>query len=147
MKTSGTHPVSRWLVLGVAASIAMLTATNLTACAPASGRCLPAPLEASPTGVRPGESLTVKSEAAECDLGYGYGDGAAYSIVVISSSGEKSEEVDVPVAEDGSFSTEVVVESFPAGQASVVVSGSSYDDCGDDSGSCAAYIVEVTVES
>lgn len=146
MRTSGTHPVSRWLVLGVAASIAMLTATNLTACAPASGRCLPAPLEASPTGVRPGESLTVTSEAAECDLGYR--DGAAYSIVVISSSGEKSEEVDVPVAEDGSFSTEVVVpESFPAGQASVVVSGSSYDDCGDDSGSCAAYIVEVTVES
>ncbi|AQY00241.1 hypothetical protein B2G67_01135 [Microbacterium foliorum] len=133
-------------MLGVAASIAMLTATNLTACAPASGRCLPAPLEASPTGVRPGESLTVTSEVAECDLGYG--DGAAYSIVVISSSGEKSEEVDVPVAEDGSFSTEVVVpESFPAGQASVVVSGSSYDDCGDDSGSCAAYIVEVTVES
>jgi len=133
------------MVLGLAASIAMLTATSLTACAPASDRCLPAPLEASSTGVRPGGSLTVKSEAAECDLGYE--DGTAYSIVVISSSGERSEEVDVPVEGDGSFSTEVVVpESFPAGEASVVVSGSSYDDCGDDSGSCAVHSVEVTVE-
>jgi len=146
MKTLGTCPRSRWRVLGLAASIAILTVGSLTACAPASDRCLPAPLAAAPTEVRPGESLTVESEAAECDLGYK--DGAIYSVVVISSSGEKSEEVDVPVERDGSFATDIVVpESFSAGQASVVVSGSVYDDCGDDSGSCAAYMVEVMVES
>ena len=134
------------VVLGLAVSIAMLTAANLTACAPASDRCLPAPLEASPTEVSPGESLTIRSEAAECDLGYE--DGAAYSIVVFSSTGERSEAVNVPVERDGSFSTEVVVpESFPVGQASVLVGGSAYDDCGDSSGSCAAYLVDVIVES
>lgn len=146
MKTLGTDPGSRWRPLGLAASITMLTAGSLTACAPASDRCLPAPLAASPTEVSPGESLTVESEAAKCDLGYE--DGATYSVVVISSSGEKSEEVDVPVERDGSFSTDVVVpESFPDGHASVVVSGSAYDDCGDDSGSCAAYTIEVMIES
>ena len=146
MKTSRSVPASKWRVFGLVASIATLTAGSLTACAPASDRCLPAPLAASPTDVSPGESLTVESEAAECDLGYE--DGPTYSVVVISSSGEKSEEVDVPVERDGSFSTDIVVpESFPAGQASVVASGSAYDDCGDDSGSCAAYTVEVMIES
>lgn len=146
MNALGTKPGSWWQALGLVASIAMLTAGSLTACAPASDRCLPAPLAASPTEVSPGESLTVESEAAECDLGYE--DGVTYSVVVISSSGEKSEEVDVPVERDGSFSTDIVVpQSFPAGQASVVVSGSAYDDCGDESGSCAAYSVEVMVES
>lgn len=146
MKTQGTSPGSRWRALGLAASIAMLIAGSLTGCAPASDRCLPAPLAASPTEVRPGESLTVESEAAECDLEYE--DGATYSVGLISSSGAKSEEVDVPIERDGSFSIDIVVpESFPVGQASVVVSGSAYDDCGDESGSCAAYTVEVMIES
>lgn len=144
MKARRTRPVSRVLLLGLAASIAMLTATTLTACAPEPDRCLPAPLDVSSADVAPGESLTVRSAAAECDLGYE--NGASYSIAVVSSSGEQSDDVDVPVERDGSFSTEITVpESFPDGAASVVVSGSPYDECDEDSGSCAAYVVDITV--
>lgn len=101
---------------------------------------------ASSTQVSPGESLTVESAAAGCELGYL--NGATYSIVLISASGERSAAVEVPVERDGSFSAEILVpETFPTGEASALVSGSSYDECGDDPGSCAVYSVDVVIES
>ncbi|WP_394194950.1 hypothetical protein [Microbacterium foliorum] len=134
------------VALVLSASIAILIATGLTACAPATERCLPASLGASSTQVSPGESLTVESAAAGCELGYL--NGATYSIVLISASGERSAAVEVPVERDGSFSAEILVpETFPTGEASALVSGSSYDECGDDPGSCAVYSVDVVIES
>lgn len=127
-----------------AAFVALLVAATLSACAPSADRCLPAPLEATPTEVRAGESVTIESGAAECDLGYD--DDTAYSIELVSSSGERSDEVEVRVGGDGRFSTTTVVpDSFPSGVATVVVSGSTYDDCDDDSGSCAVYSTDITV--
>lgn len=145
MKASLTHPETRRQRLVSAGLAALLFAATLSACSPGANRCLPADLEASPSEVRAGESLTIASAAAECDLGY---DGETpYSIVLISSSGERSDDVELPVREDGRFSEELVVpDSFPAGASSVVVTGSTYDDCGDDdSGSCAAYSTDITV--
>lgn len=135
---------SRRLRLFPAGLVVVLLAGTLSACAPASDRCLPARLDASPAQVSAGETITVASAAAECDLGYD--DGATYSVVIISSSGDRSDAVDVPVKEDGRFSVELAVpESFPSGPASVVVSGSTYDDCGEESGSCAVYSADITV--
>lgn len=89
--------------------------------------------------------MTIASGPAECDLAYG--NDAAYSIILIADSGERSDPASVSVGEDGSFSAELPVpESFPAGNASAVVTGSPHDDCTDDSASCALYAVDFTVE-
>lgn len=144
MKASPSRPYARGRRLVSVSSAALLFAATLSGCASGPNRCLPADLEASPTVVRAGESLIVASAAADCDLGYV--EDTTYSIVLISSSGERSEDAELPVSEDGRFSGELLVpDSFPSGTASVVVTASTYDDCDDGSGSCAGYSTDIAV--
>lgn len=128
-----------------AAGLALsLTAASLmvTGCAPAA-RCFPEPLKATPASVAAGGAVTISSAAARCDLGYP--DGHTYSIV-LWHRGIHSESSSVRVAPDGAFGTELTVPAdFPHGEAFVVVSGSTYDDCA-DTGSCAGYSTTITVE-
>jgi len=88
----------------------------------------------------------IGSGPADCDLGYD--SETRYSIALISSSGVESEEPDVPVNDDGSFSAEIVVpEDFRTGSALISVKGSPYDDCDyGGSGSCASYVVDLEIE-
>ena len=81
---------------------------------------------------------------AVCDLGYD--SKSTYTVVLFSSTSQQSDPMEVPVDDDGTFSAEIrVPETFTSGIASVTVSGSPYDDCGDESGSCAVYSVDVTI--
>ena len=134
---------SRWRLPAIAA-VTVMTASLLAACNGATQRCLPAELAASPKKVGPGDSLRLTSGPAECDLDLD-GD-ARYTIVLYSSTAQESEPVEIPIDNTGVFSSEVLIpESFTPGIASVVVTGSPYDDCGDESGSCAQYSVDVTI--
>ncbi|WP_144875948.1 hypothetical protein [Microbacterium sp. 1.5R] len=127
-------------------SIAMATAlaaSGLTACA-STTRCLPAELTASPARIAAGDTLTLASGPAECDLGFE--SEPIYTVVLYSSTAQQSEPLEVAPGEDGTFSSEISIpESFSPGIATVVVTGSPYDECGNESGSCAQYSVDVTI--
>lgn len=108
----------------------------------AVARCLPARLHASPDTVAPGGSLTVWSQAADCDLGYR--PGKTYT-VALHHPGQSTPTMVTTVAEDGSFRlTLAVPATFPSGPAAVIVHGSPMDHC-DDGSSCALYAADVTV--
>ncbi|SDS22370.1 hypothetical protein SAMN04489860_1076 [Paraoerskovia marina] len=127
------------------ASVLAVVACTLTACSASPGDCLPEPLEVSSATVAPGESVIVSSPAAACATGTD----RTYALVLHSEvrTDTSTEPVVTDVAADGSFSTEIPVPSaFPGGPASVVVTGSAFDECTDE-GSCAAYQAEVEVTS
>lgn len=112
--------------------------------------CLPAPLEVAPPRPDAGTTVTVSSPAAECDLGYSAGH--TYSVTLVAEGvpgtpGTRTSPVEVEVAADGSFSVPLPIpDGFPRGDASVVVTGSPYDECGKDgTGSCAGYTAAVRV--
>ncbi|RDV44124.1 hypothetical protein DOE76_13845 [Leifsonia sp. ku-ls] len=108
-----------------------------------AARCLPARLTASPGTVAPGESLTVSSTGADCDLGYRAGH--TYT-VALHHPGQSTPPIETAVAEDGSFRlTLTVPATFPSGPAAVIVHGSPMDDCHDTGSSCAGYAASVTV--
>ncbi|ERK71402.1 hypothetical protein [Leifsonia aquatica] len=138
----------------VAAGLAAALALTLAGCGSSArlgiDRCLPAPLEVTPPGPDAGTTVTVSSPAAECDLGYSAGH--TYSVTLVAEGvpgtpGTRTSPVEVEVAADGSFSVPLAIpDDFPRGDASVVVSGSPYDECGKDgTGSCAGYTAAVHV--
>ncbi|WP_313539679.1 hypothetical protein [Leifsonia aquatica] len=122
------------------------TLARLPAWGPGGG----APLEVPPPGPDAGTTVTISSPAAECDLGYSAGH--TYSVTLVAEGvpgapGTRTSPVEVEVAADGSFSVPLAIpDDFPRGDASVVVSGSPYDECGTDgTGSCAGYTAAVRV--
>ncbi|MGO4534199.1 hypothetical protein [Leifsonia sp. 2MCAF36] len=107
-------------------------------------RCLPPPLQVEPSVVSPGQVVTVSSRAAGCDLGYA--PDRMYNVSLLRAGTGLAPE-SVAVNQDGSFSTSVLVaNTFPSGDATIVVKGSPYDDCADSTfGSCAGYTATISV--
>jgi hypothetical protein len=140
----------RIVVAGLAAALALTLAGCGSSARLRIDRCLPAPLEVTPPGPDAGTTVTISSPPADCDLGYS--DGHTYSVTLMApgapgTPGTRTPPVEVEVAADGSFSVPLAIpDDFPRGDASVVVSGSPYDECGKDgTGSCAGYTAAVRV--
>ncbi len=135
--------VRKWAAtMGViVTSAALLTGCGIVDVAPQ--KCFPSRVHVTPGAAAPGETITVSSEAADCDLGYR--EGHTYSVAVIVPHHRSPESV-VPVDVDGRFSSELTIPAdFPSGDAWVVVAGSPYDQCDDTRGSCAGYGAGLTV--
>ncbi|WP_029253017.1 hypothetical protein [Paraoerskovia marina] len=135
--------MTRIVAVASVLAVVAVVACTLTACSASPGDCLPEPLEVSSTTVAPGEGVIVSSPAAACATGTD----RTYTLVLHSEvlTDTSTEPVVTDVAADGSFSTEIPVPSaFPGGPASLVVSGSTFDECSDE-GSCAAYQTEVEI--
>ncbi|WP_285115103.1 hypothetical protein [Leifsonia sp. fls2-241-R2A-40a] len=106
--------------------------------------CLPGRLSVDPAVVAAGGSVTLASGPARCDLGYERGH--TYSVKVMHRQLASPPTV-VEVEPSGRFLTRVVIpESFPAGDAVIVVTGSPFDRCAEEGyGSCAGYAVDITI--
>ena len=90
----------------------------------------------------------VSSPAAQCTLAYP--PGTSYTLTLVSDADDQAlRTTAAPVATDGAFSTAVdIPPGFPTGPASILVSGSTMDQCGQDPPpgvSCAAYQVTLTI--
>ena len=125
--------------------LTILCSVPLVACASdGSEWCGPAALHVTPDRAAPGASVTVSSPAAACDLGLG--EGATYVVTLHSDTGRRGRPVEAPVSPEGAFSVEVPVPAgFPTGPASVLVTGSPLDSCGEGA-SCAAYTAAMEIE-
>ena len=106
--------------------------------------CLPGPLRVSPATAAPVEVISVSSGPSDCNLGYR--PGRTYR-VTLERSHVAAPAVEVEPSRDGSFSISLVVpDGFPSGEAAVVVTGSSFDQCDDTGfGSCAGYMAPVRI--
>lgn len=125
----------------VVAFAALLTGCGTVEVGPQ--KCFPSRVHVAPGTAAPGETITVSSEAADCDLGYR--EGHTYSVAVIAPHHRSPESV-VPVDGAGRFSAELTIPAdFPSGDAWVVVEGSPYDHCDDTHGSCAGYTTALTI--
>lgn len=121
--------------------VVLMAASGIVACS--QERCLPEALEVSPETVAPGEAVTVSSPAAGCVLAPPRDGGYRLTLVGFADSWELGA---VDPAADGAFATTVTIPpAAPAGRASIVVTGSAYDDC-PDGGSCVGYQVDVRIE-
>lgn len=114
---------------------------------PTERPCLPERLELSSSAVAPGQRFTLSAPATTCDLDY---DEQLYSVSLglMDPSGPIELATNVPVADDGGFSVEVVVpQGVRAGDAVIVVTGSAYDRCADTSSgaSCASYSTNLSI--
>ncbi|MDN4614568.1 hypothetical protein P5G50_08895 [Leifsonia sp. F6_8S_P_1B] len=134
--------------LGVLGAVVVLAAAALAGCAgPAyvsAHVCLPDRLVAEPSAAAPGEVVLISSGGVECNLGY---EGDHSYRVTVRQVGASSPAIGVPVQENGTFHAAITVpEAFTAGEAVIVVEGSTYDQCDDSGfGSCAGYSVGITV--
>lgn len=132
-------------LLAIAAAL-IIPSCLVTSCSSRDTTCLPAALEVSHATAKPGTLLQVSAPPAACDLGYA--DQEVYTLELISENPDavNSSLQEAKVNEDGSFSSDILIPSnFPLGPASVLVTGSPFDDCKDDK-SCAAYTVSFVVE-
>ncbi|HJX78677.1 hypothetical protein [Glutamicibacter sp.] len=127
-------------IYGLAGAITLMVPLLLaTGCSKSQERCLPEAMSLSETTAQPGGTITVSAPAAKCDLGYA--EGKNYTLRLISEYSETDplEGREILVNTDGSFSDEVPIPTdFPQGAATLLVTGSPYDECG-DAESCAAY--------
>lgn len=124
-----------------------LVAGLLTGCTGSEGvgaaECLPPRLQVAPDVAAPGDTITVSSGPAECDLGYRSGHVYTLALAVPRLA---SPETTVRVATDGRFSATVTVpDTFPPGDAAIIVHGSPYDHCDGSRGSCAGYTAAITI--
>lgn len=116
----------------------------VTGCS-ASNTCLPEALSAGEAIVDAGSDVKISAPRAACGLGYEPGKTYGLALLSVETPTRRQEPVRVPVDRDGSFGMVLTIpRDFPAGHATVLVTGSPLDDCGDE-GSCAAYSVSFTV--
>lgn len=135
-------PSLAWLV---AAGALLVCVTGCSGSADAGQRCLPSPLQLSSTTVAAGAQVTVSSEPMTC--GASYPQGTTYTLSLKAGPTAPVQLTQVPVPADGAFSTTVTIPaSTPAGEASIDVRGSLFDQpCQDGESSCAAYTTVLTV--
>jgi len=108
-------------------------------CASTTSQCLPGALEISHGSAAPGSAVTISSEPTACDLQIANGTTYTFTLVAEAHGDGPVDLGSTPVNSDGSFSSAVLIpEDFPSGNATLLVTGSAFDDCvlGD---SCAAY--------
>ncbi|OIH83409.1 hypothetical protein BLJ79_15085 [Arthrobacter sp. UCD-GKA] len=138
-------PTPRLQVLADLGILGLAGSFLVSGCA-SSNPCLPEPMSASAAAVEAGASLVVSAPSATCNLGYGPETTYGLTLISVVPPAWPPVSIRVPVNQDGSFSTRVrIPKDFPAGDATVLVTGSPLDGCGTE-GSCAAYSVSFTVQ-
>ncbi|GMA24253.1 hypothetical protein GCM10025864_20120 [Luteimicrobium album] len=109
--------------------------------------CTPGPLEVSPGTVAPGGQVTVRSGKVSCTIDRGY----THYELHLRSMEDDAVVGTVEVGTHGEFATTVTIPADAhAGDASLVVSGSTYDYCPQHAGpaaDCAAYHGDVVVDA
>ncbi|MCI0155371.1 hypothetical protein KNO15_01500 [Leifsonia shinshuensis] len=131
-----------------AVTLILVSASLLTGCGGvgevAIQDCLPRPLRLTPASAAPGDTITVASGPADCDLGYH--DGTTYTMRIVLPHHQSPDTI-VPVGVDGRFTARLTIPpEFPTGDAWVTVDGSPFDRCGDSSaGSCVGYTARLTI--
>jgi len=142
-KTRTQIAASLAVLLAAGATVALLSYARSSGAIRPAAACFPAPLQAEPAVVHPGQPLTVRSGAAACRLGYA--PRHAYS-VTLQHRESVTTPISVDVTPDGRFRATIdVPATFPRGDAVVIVTGSPYDRC-EDSGSCVGYSVTLVVD-
>lgn len=125
----------------------MLATSTVTGGCTSQARCLPEPLVVSPATAPAGSSVVVSSPPAACDLDYP--PGTAYVVTLRANADGVARETAAPVGTDGEFSAVVEIPAdFPAGPATISVTGSTFDECADDPPAgvaCASYQTTLTV--
>jgi hypothetical protein len=131
-------------------AVFLLTAAGLAACRGVQlgdgNQCLPSPMTASPSQIVVGGTVTVSSPSFACRASYPAGKQYRLLLAEVGRAAPWSLGR-VPVGRDGSFRASLVIPTdAPPGEASIEVSGSAFDDCGDTAGgSCAGYAVALTL--
>jgi hypothetical protein len=111
---------------------------------PTENTCVPGALSASPTQVEAGGTVTVSAAPASCAIEFTDGRRFTLDLGSVGSSDVLWTD-EVPVAQDGTFSTVVhVPPHVPAGSAYVRVAGGYRFSC-DDTGSCADDSVSIQI--
>lgn len=108
--------------------------------------CYPEPLQVNPVSVPAGSDVAVSSGPFQCQNSYPSGKTYGLALNEPSGPGKLSDLGSYPVSADGSFNALVrIPNSYPAGPAYIIVSGSTFDQCRDSEGSCAAYVASLTI--
>jgi hypothetical protein len=124
------------------ALVAVLIGGGTSACS-SPPSCFPEQITATPATASPGQTITVESQAASCDLGYPQGKN--YQIRFYQGTSAVGEPVNISVSPDGSFSQRIQLPSaLNRGPTDAEIIGSSFDTCSDGA-SCATYSVRVEV--
>ena len=139
-------------VLAVRLVVVALLATSLLlpACGfpnPFSGStCYPEPLQVNPVTVPAGSDVTVSSRPFQCQNSYPSGKTYRLTLNEPTAPGTLVDLGSYPVSANGSFQAMVRIPSSSSpGLANIIVSGSTFDQCKDSEGSCAAYVASVTI--
>ena len=130
---------------GVLVVVVILLGVPACSGSSSGSHCLPPLPRATPTKVSVGETITVTTDPADCDLNYPKD---KQYVVTFGHSGSERQLAtqDVRVKPDGTFVAHITVPvGIRPGMAWINVAGSPYDRPCQDTGSCVSYTTTVTV--
>lgn len=114
-------------------------------CASTASQCLPSALDVSPGSALPSSPATIASAPAACELQIANGTTYRLTLAAEARGDTPADPGLTPINSDGSFSIAVAIpEDFPSGNATILVTGSAFDDCV-PTDSCAAYSVSLRI--
>jgi hypothetical protein len=135
---------------GLTVGILMAVTIGLPACSspvPGSSPCLPEPLHVDPSRVGAGTAVTVTSDGFKCHGSYPAGRKYHLTLGFVG----RASLMDLggyPVNTDGSFHSSVTIPAnAPPGEARIIVSGSSFDQCTGSNPPCLGYVVRLEILS
>jgi len=129
----------------------MAVTIGLPACAspvPGSSPCLPEPLHVDPSRVVAGTAVTVTSDGFKCHGSYSAGKKYHLTLGFVGRA-SLMDLGSYPVNADGSFHSSITIPANASpGEARIIVSGSSFDQCtGSGNPPCLGYVVRLEILS